>query len=335
MKKGKKKSHKKSSKTKPKKSSKSRVKRAKKSSGSGSNNQLVPYIKDALAKGYSKSDIKKALLAKEWDGKDIDTAFKFAERPVKKEVKSKKSGKKIKENKPVKLRRVPSGIHGFDRIIGGGFEENSVNLVVGNSGGGKTIFAMQFLIEGIKNNENCLYITFEEKKEEFFRNMLKFGWDLDKLEKEGKFVFLEYSPEKIRVMLEEGGGTVESIILKHKITRLVIDSVSSFALLFKDELTKREAALQLFDIIRNWECTSLLTLQEDPVYREEGSSTSLEFEADSIILLYFIRLKNRRRRLIEVLKMRGTNHSTEIFSFEITKAGVHVGGKVAVDGKIR
>jgi len=148
--------------------------------------------------------------------------------------------------------------------------------------------------------------------------MKEFGWDLTNYEKKGKLFFLEYSPEKVKMMIEEGGGEIESTVIRHKVTRLVIDSVTSFALLFEGELEKREAALSLFDIVRRWQCTSLVTLQEPPFERENGESTSLEFEADSIILLYFIRLKNERKRLIEVLKMRGTNHSTKIYFFEIT-----------------
>lgn len=239
----------------------------------------------------------------------------------KKSVKKSKTG--ISREKTI---RVSSGVPGFDSLIEGGFEQKSINLIVGGSGSAKTIFAMQFLVEGVKKDENVLYITFEEKREEFYKNMLEFGWDLEKYEKEKKFYFLEYSPEKVKAMLEEGGGAVESIVSNNKISRLVIDSVSSFALLFEQELEKREAALSLFDIIRKWNCTSLLTLQEEPGEKLEGSTSSLEFESDSIILLYFLRYKGKRQRFIEILKMRGTKHSTEIRAFDITKQGVVVTG---------
>ena len=237
-------------------------------------------------------------------------------------------GAKRKTSAKKKEERVNSGIIGMDKLIEGGFEKNSVNLIVGGSGSGKTIFAMQFLIDGIEKGENVLYITFEEKKREFFKDMFNFGWDLEKYEKEKKFFFLEYNPEKVRTMLEEGGGAAESIAIQNKISRIVIDSVSSFALLFNEELEKREAALSLFSMIRKWNCTSLLTLQENPENRSEGSSTSLEFEADGIILLYFIRYKNERQRFIEILKMRGTKHSTKIYSLDITKKGVAIGNKI-------
>ena len=117
--------------------------------------------------------------------------------------------------------------------------------------------------------------------------MLDFGWDLERYEKDGKFVFLEYSPEKVKMMLEEGGGTIENIVLKSKIKRIVIDSITSFSLLFDDELSKRQAALALFDIIRKWNCTSLLTLQENPGGKKNQPFSSLEFEADSILFLFY------------------------------------------------
>lgn len=238
----------------------------------------------------------------------------------------KKVKPKISKEKSIQKDRIPSGIKNLDPLIKGGFEKNSINLIVAGSGSGKTIFCMEFLLEGIKKGENCLYITFEEKKEEFYKNMLEFGWDLEDAEKKGKFVFLEYAPEKVKMMLEEGGGAVESIVLKYKIQRIVIDSITSFSLLFDDELSKRQAALALFDIIRKWSCTSMITLQEEPRGRTDGTSSSLEFESDSIILLYFVRVKNERKRFVEVLKMRGTKHSTSVFPFEIRK-GVEIGSK--------
>ena len=251
---------------------------------------------------------------------------KEKERKVKKEI-----GKTKIKSRKIRVRRVDSGIPGFDKLIEGGLEKNSVNLIVGSSGSGKTILAMQFLIEGVKRGENALYITFEEKRDEFFKNMLNFGWDLEKAEKERKFFFLEYNPEKVRVMLEEGGGMIENIVMENKIKRIVIDSITSFALLFEEELAKREAALSLFNLTRKWKCTSLLTLQEEPAKRTDGSSVSLEFEADSIVLLYYVRHKNKRRRFVEILKMRGTKHSTEIHPLNITRKGVSVGKGVFRD----
>ncbi len=229
---------------------------------------------------------------------------------------------KIKKKR--KTERVSTGIKNFDSLIEGGFEKNSTNLLVGSSGSGKTIFAVQFLIQGIKKGEKCLYITFEEKKQEFYCNMLEFGWDLEKFEKQGKFIFLEYTPEKVRTMLEEGGGTIENIVLTKKINRIVIDSITSFELLFEKELEKRESALALFDMLSKWDCTSLLTYEGAPSAERKETSRILDFESDSIILLYFIRGKKQRNRFLEVLKMRRTDHSLHLYPFSIENSGILV-----------
>ncbi len=187
---------------------------------------------------------------------------------LKKMVKKKTTKKKTTKKERGKNLRLPSGIKGLDNLIDNGFEPKSINMIVGDSGSGKTIFAMQYLMGGLKNKENCLFITFEENKEEFYSNMKKFGWDLDKYEKEGLFHFLEYSPEKVNSMLGQGGGEIEDIVVNEKISRIVVDSITSFALLFDNDLEKREAALSLFNIIRKWGVTCLLTLQENPLKRD-------------------------------------------------------------------
>jgi len=231
--------------------------------------------------------------------------------------------------------RVQTGIPHFDSLIAGGFEKYSTNLLVGNSGSGKSIFAVQFLVEGMKKGENCLFITFEEKKKQFYENMSVVGFDLENFEKKGLFTFLEYSPIKVKTMLEEGGGSVESIILGKKISRIVIDSITSFALLFEDELSKREAALSLFGMIRNWNCTALLTIEDDPLAGGDFTSRTLEFEADSIVVLYFIRRKSERERYLEIIKMRGTKHSSKLYKFSISERGLIVDSRPLSDaGKV-
>jgi len=226
---------------------------------------------------------------------------------------------------PIKnLPRAATGISSFDKMIEGGFKAESVNLVSGVAGSGKSILSLQFLLEGIKKGENVLYITFGEKKKDFYSNMKKFGWDLTKLENSGKFIFLKYSPEKVKMMLDEGGGAIESTVLKHNIKRMVIDSVTSFSLLFDDKLSRRQAALGLFDIISKWSCTTLLTVQDSDKGREDSLNV-MDFEADSLVVLHFVRIKNKRHRFLEVVKMRGTNHSKEAHVFEIGKQGIKVG----------
>ncbi len=222
--------------------------------------------------------------------------------------------------------RLPSGVHGFDKLVQGGFKEKSINLIVGGPGSGKTIFAMMFLVEGFKKGEPGIYVTFEERKEKLYNDMCSFGWDLEAYEKKGLFTYLEYTPEQVRRVLVEGGGAIDSLITKTKAKRLVLDSVSSFALLYKEELAKKEAALALFEMIDRWGCTALLTAQ-DTSFNSAEVSSALEFEVDSIILLYHDKKDGVRVRGLEILKMRGTRTPNVTYSISLDMGGISVLGK--------
>jgi len=86
--------------------------------------------------------------------------------------------------------------------------------------------------------------------------------------------------------------------------------------------------LSLFNLLKGWDCTSLLTYGGDNLKGDKLKSKILEFESDSIIALYFLRDKNERKRYLEVLKMRGTDHSKKIHEFSIGKKGITLNKKV-------
>ena len=231
-----------------------------------------------------------------------------------------------------KPERISTGVPGLDALIDDGFVDGSSNLIVGNAGSGKTIFAIQFIVEGIRRGEPGIYVTFEERKDKMYENMKSFGWDLEKYENEGKFVFLEYTPEQVKKILVEGGGQIESIIEKIDAKRIVIDSITSFALLYEDELTRKEAALALFDLINRWGCTALMTSQQerDGITQSNEVSSVLEFEVDSIIILYHEKSDGTRKRALEVLKMRGTKTPEKTYHLAIDKNGLSVSVKELV-----
>jgi len=223
----------------------------------------------------------------------------------------------------MKADRISSGIPGLDKLIEGGFKGGSINLVCGGAGSGKTTFAVQFLLEGLKKGEAGIYITFEEKRDKLYEDMRDFGWDMEQYEKAGIFKFLEYTPEQIRHVLVEGGGTVDAIITQMGAKRLVIDSITSFSLLFQDELTKKESSLALFELINRWGCTAVLTSEAIQMAQEDMSVT-LQFEVDSIIILYHFKKEGVRTRAIEILKMRGTKTPEKVMRLTIEKDGITV-----------
>ncbi|MBI2673277.1 hypothetical protein HYX19_03385 [Candidatus Woesearchaeota archaeon] len=218
--------------------------------------------------------------------------------------------------------RVLTGIPGLDGVMGGGFEKGSVNMIGGGPGSGKSIFAMQFIVNGIeKFNESGLYVTFEENKEELYKHMQPFGWNLEKYEKQGKLTILEYTPEQVKKLLDEGGGIMETVVEKIKAKRLVIDSLTAFSLLFDTVLLRREAALDLFKMVSRWGCTTLLVIEQESEIERHRSNT-IEFEVDGIVLLYYIRKGDIRERALEILKLRGSPHSAKLFPMKINNNGI-------------
>jgi len=227
------------------------------------------------------------------------------------------------ESKPVKTTdRVPTEIPGLDDVMEGGFERCSTNLVAGGAGSGKTIFGVQFLVNGaLKFNEPGVYLTFEENKKKLQKHMLKFGWDLEKLEQQKKLATIEYMPEHVEKLIEEGGGVIENTVSRLNAKRIVIDSLTAFTLLFRTDLEKKKACLAFFKMLQKWGCTTLLIAEYEPDY-EKHRSTLMEFEVDGVILLYNLRKGDYRERSLEILKLRGTHHSSSIFLMKITDQGM-------------
>lgn len=220
--------------------------------------------------------------------------------------------------------RVATGIRGFDGVMQGGFLKNSVNMVAGGSGTGKSILCMQFLVNGIeKFNEPGVYISFEERPEKILRDMRNFNWNLEDKIKKKKLAILYYTPEQVEKVLTTGAGTVRDVVESIGAKRLVIDSITAFLLLHNRELDRRRALLKLFDIITKWGCTALLTSEheQNPVQHKAGA---LEFEVDSVIILYYVQKGDMRQRAIEIFKMRATKHATKIFPMQITDNGIVV-----------
>ena len=220
--------------------------------------------------------------------------------------------------------RVPSGISGLDQCIGNGFEANSAVLVAGGGGSGKTIFGVQFLMEGIRHNEVGIYISFEENKEKFFRHMKGFGWDLDQVNKEGKFVFVRYSPKKILEIVKQGGAEIENLVKEINAKRIVVDSLSAYTVLFDSESLQREMLVALFEMISRWDATCVVIAEEDQ-YPDKHHSSVMGFMADSIILLYILMKDSTTMfRAMQVYKMRGVQHAMNIFPFKISNKGISV-----------
>ncbi len=217
-------------------------------------------------------------------------------------------------------KRIQTGVRGVDELIGGGLFEDTLTLVTGTTGTGKTIFSTQFIYEGAKKGEPGVYVSFEEPPENIKAHALKFGWDFSKLEKEGKVVFVRYDPYHIEDVYE----LIESNIKKVGAKRVVIDSISALGLYVRDVPELRRMIFNISLLLRKLKCTSILISEILPLQKSLSRFGVEEFVTDGVIVLYYLRSDSQYSRSLTVWKMRGTEHSQKLHPYKIDKGGVVV-----------
>lgn len=219
--------------------------------------------------------------------------------------------------------KVPSGIPGLDKMIGGGFTKNSIITVSGSTGSGRTTFATQFLVNGFRENgEPGIYLSFNEPKYSIFANMSAFDWNLPELERNKQVVFIEYPTSELNSFMEQEGSLLE-LIDTLGVERVVFDSISPLAMLSSDGDERQRAVQKLINVVRKWGVTTLITASDVTPPDPDLPRTSVGIEAitDGFIHLGWMREGNRRLRTLEVVKMRGSAHAHLIHLTTIDETG--------------
>lgn len=225
----------------------------------------------------------------------------------------------------VGVRKVATGIPGFDYVVEGGLPENRAALVSGNSGSGKSLFAAQFLVEGIRQfGEPAVFVTFEERPERIRSNLGSFGWTIERWEEKGLWAFADISPEPSQPIvagaLELGAlvPRIEYAVNQVGARRLVLDSVERLFSQVTDSSVVRQSLGQLMDATERMGVTTVITAERPG---DQGPLTRFgveEFVSDTVILLRNELDAEKRRRTVEVFKMRGASHQKGEFPFTIS-----------------
>jgi KaiC/GvpD/RAD55 family RecA-like ATPase len=239
---------------------------------------------------------------------------------IKESIEKELHGSAKKQKPTIAAGRTATGIPGLDGVMSGGYRKNTVNLVVGGPGSGKSTFATQFLVDGIEQGESAVYISFEQTESEIISGFEQFGWGLNEKIEQKKLVFMTYTPEQVEKVLQAGGGSVRDVVESIGAKKIVIDSLTAFTLLHESALAQRKACISLFSAIKKWGCTALLIAEHEPDPERRSPSVE-EFEVDGVILLYNIRKGDIRQRALEIFKMRGTKHSPKLFPVAIGEQG--------------
>jgi KaiC/GvpD/RAD55 family RecA-like ATPase len=221
------------------------------------------------------------------------------------------------------VERVKTGVEGLDMLVEGGFPRGDTILLAGNTGSGKTILSTQFICEGAtKHGENGVLVTFEEDAKTLKRNMLRFGYDLEKLESKGLIRVLDLEAIKgagLSANIEFILNALREIDAK----RLVIDSLTAFLSACQEKFEYRTLMHLFYKILKKLGCTTVMTCSVPTGLETLGLGIE-EFIADSVITLESIIHDGELKTRFLIRKMRGTDHSKKYHEVIIGGKGLEI-----------
>ena len=236
--------------------------------------------------------------------------------------------------------RTRTGIGGLDEVLGGGLPQGRIILLLGEPGAGKTILSSQFLYNGIsKFGENGLFVSLEESRSHFIREMSALGLDFASLEKAGKFAFVDASPIRtIPAEVKLGKVTIgkqdfslisllELINTRAKAIgalRIVVDPVSLLIFQFADETQRRKAILDLVEALSETGATCVLASELRQVGTKSRTVQIEEYLVHGVIIMQAVASGRLMERVIRVEKMRETQIEQQPRLYRITEKGIEV-----------
>jgi circadian clock protein KaiC len=234
-----------------------------------------------------------------------------------------------KERQERSNRRMSIGAPELDKMMGGGIPEGDSLLVAGSSGTGKTILAHQFIAEGIRQGEPGVIVIFEERPRDYTERAMNFGLDFQTPQKDGRLKILYLRPLDLSV--EETMHDILNAVYEIGAKRLVIDSLAGFEMAlapgFREDF--RESLYRLIGALTRIGVTILSTVEMEENFSEFPlTNYAISFLADDIIRLRYANIEGQLRKMITVIKMRGSKHSNDIREYEITSEGLIPGTRI-------
>jgi circadian clock protein KaiC len=219
--------------------------------------------------------------------------------------------------------KIKTGVTGLDEMAFGGLYESSTTLITGASGTGKTMLGMQFILQGSKKGEKGLFLAFEESPEQLLRNANSFGWAWKKYLDKGTIRLISSYPEDYPP--EAYLKLIQDIVIKEEPKRFVLDSLSGLERVYSVDKF-REFVVGLNAFLKNYGVTTYLTNTTKSLLEIKSiTETALSTLTDNIIILKYLELGGEMRRVINLLKARGSDHDKGIREFIIGEKGTVVG----------
>lgn len=221
------------------------------------------------------------------------------------------------------MERVSTGSPELDEMTSGGIFRDSIFLVSGPTGGGKTLMATMFATEACARNERVLMLAYEESHEQLLRNAMSWGVDYRRLEDAGLLRIVSQYPEAMG--LEDHLLVIRREIERFRPQRLIMDSVSAMERVASVR-NFREFVIGLTSFVKQERVCSLFTSTTPQLTGGESVTEShISTITDVIVLLRYVEINGSLRRGVAVIKMRGSQHDKQIREFTIDGQGMHVG----------
>jgi circadian clock protein KaiC len=225
--------------------------------------------------------------------------------------------------RPASTVKISTGISGLDKMLDGGILDDDVMLVSGTTGTGKTTFGLHFISDGLKQGENALIISLEERPSKLIRNARTFGIELqpflDKKMLEAIFISpILFSPD-------EDALKIEKIIKEKDIKRIFFDGIENLEASIPDNLERKNYVTVLLNMFSYMGVTTFITSEISELFGTvKLTHEALSGAVDIIILLKHVEVEGNIHGVLSILKSRGIEHDTEIKEFEITHHGINV-----------
>jgi len=229
-----------------------------------------------------------------------------------------------------KRERLSTGVPGMDEMIGGGVIAGDAVMLTGPAGSGKSTVATQFMIAGLAAGESGVIAIFEEYPEEYLARANKRNATVGKMIKSGKLELIYLRPLDLSV--DEALAAILEAVERLGAKRVVIDSLSGFevalAPTFREDF--RESLYRLVGTLTATGVTVFMTAEISESFSEARfTSEKVSFITDEILVQRYVEIKGELRRVMAVIKMRGSDHSHEFREYEVTEKGVVVGGSLS------
>ena len=226
------------------------------------------------------------------------------------------------------IEKISTGTQGLDIILKGGLRRNASILLTGAPGTGKTIIALQFIYYGAKTyNENGIFIATEESVADLKANSKNFGMNFEEMEKKGKVFFVEKPLSTLRGGLGSVKGMLD-LIKKKKIKRVALDSLVFFEYLYPrfdgNAIEFRRQILLFMQKMKNAGITFLTVSERKVTDLDRLEYDMMDFVFEGFIILSRIRKGSYFERIMTVAKIRGQDHSLDVYPVTIDKGGLRV-----------